>query len=81
MAGYYQRAEARKKIGDHKGAEQDEFKIMKMQIDKRNGVSSGDKKEGDDSKDVADNSSENSNGDGGKTRKNPTRTWKIIGKL
>ena len=34
MAGYYQRAEARKKIGDHKGAEQDEFKIMKMQIDK-----------------------------------------------
>ena len=23
MAGYYQRAEARKKIGDHKGAEQD----------------------------------------------------------
>ena len=31
MAGYYQRAEARKKIGDHKGAEQDEFKIMKKQ--------------------------------------------------
>ncbi len=35
MAGYYQRAEARKKIGDRKGAEEDEFKIMKMQIDKR----------------------------------------------
>ena len=38
MAGYYHRAEARKKIGDRKGAEQDEFKLMKMQIDKRNGV-------------------------------------------
>lgn len=44
MAGYYHRAEARKKIGDRKGAEQDEFKIMKMQIDKRNGVSSGNDK-------------------------------------
>ena len=36
MTGYYYRAEARKRIGDHKGAEQDEFKIMKMQLDKRN---------------------------------------------
>lgn len=45
MAGYYHRAEARKKIGDRKGAEQDEFKIMKMQIDKRNGVSQGVDKE------------------------------------
>ena len=81
MAGYYQRAEARKKIGDHKGAEQDEFKIMKMQIDKRNGVSSGDKKEGDDSKDVADNSSENSNGDGGKTRKKSDKNMENYRKI
>ena len=36
MAGYYYRAEARKKIGDRKGAELDEFKVMKMQLDKRN---------------------------------------------
>lgn len=54
---------------------------MKMQIDKRNGVSSGDKKEGDDSKDVADNSSENSMEMAGRPVRNPTRTWKIIGKL
>lgn len=81
MVSYYQRAEARKKIGDHKGAEQDEFKIMKMQIDKRNGVSSGDKKEGDDSKDVADNSSGNSMEMAGRPVRNPTRIWKIIGKL
>lgn len=81
MAGYYQRAEARKKIGDHKGAEQDEFKIMKMQIDKRNGVSSGDKKEGDDSKDVADNSSENSNGDGGRTRKKSDKNMENYRKI
>ena len=81
MAGYYQRAEARKKIGDCKGAEQDEFKIMKMQIDKRNGVSSGDKKEGGDSKDVADNSSGNSNGDGGKTRKKSDKNMENYRKI
>mgnify|MGYP000065695469 CR=1 FL=1 len=80
-AGYYHRAEARKKIGDRKGAEQDEFKIMKMQIDKRNGVSSGDKKEGGDSKDVADNSSGNSNGDGGKTRKKSDKNMENYRKI
>ena len=63
MAGYYQRAEARKKTGDRKGAEQDDFKVMKMQIDKRNGVSSGG------GKDVADNNSEESKADNEKTRK------------
>ena len=81
MAGYYQRAEARKKIGDCKGAEQDEFKIMKMQIDKRNGVSSGDKKEGGDRKDVADNSSGNSHGDGGKTRKKSDKNMENYRKI
>ena len=39
---------------------------------------SGDKKEGDDSKDVADNSSENSNGDGGKTRKKSDKNLSLI---
>ena len=63
-AGYYHRAEARKKIGDRKGAEQDEFKLMKMQLDKRNGVTTG----GND-KDVADNADGNSGKDNGKTRK------------
>ena len=38
LAGYYNRAEARRKIGDRKGAEMDEFKVMKAQLDKRNGV-------------------------------------------
>ena len=60
MAGYYHRAEARKKIGDRKGAEQDEFKLMKMQIDKRNGVTA-------DNKDVADNAQDGE--DKSKTRK------------
>ena len=49
-----------KKIGDRKGAEEDEFKIMKMQIDKRNGVTTSDK-------DVADNNQDNE--DTSKTRK------------
>ena len=62
MAGYYQRAQARKKIGDAKGAEQDEFKIMKMQIDKRNNAASGNA-----DKDMADNS--DSSKDDSKTRK------------
>lgn len=43
LAGYYQRAEARRKIGDRKGAEMDEFKVMKAQLDKQNGVSNSDK--------------------------------------
>ena len=41
-AGYYQRAEARKKIGYRKGAEQDEFKLLKAQLDKQNGVTNKD---------------------------------------
>ncbi len=35
MAGYYQRVPKPVKRLQAKGAEQDEFKIMKMQIDKR----------------------------------------------
>lgn len=36
MTGYYQRAEARRKIGDRHGAEEDEFVIMKDQLDRAN---------------------------------------------
>lgn len=72
MAGYYQRAEARKKIGDRKGAEQDEFKIMKMQIDKRNGVTTSDK-------DVADNNQDNE--DTSKTRKKSDKNMENYRKI
>ena len=75
MAGYYQRAEARKKIGDRKGAEQDEFKVMKMQIDKRNGVSSGGEK------DIADNNSGESGTDNGKTRKKSDKNMENYRKI
>lgn len=78
MAGYYHRAEARKKIGDRKGAEQDEFKLMKMQIDRRNGVTvqhtddkSGDDKKGDDSAEQ----------DGGKTRKKSDKNMENYRKI
>lgn len=82
MAGYYQRAEARKKMGDLKGAEQDEFKMMKMQIDKRNGVSSDDRKRNDEGdKEVAENSSENSDGDDGKTRKKSDKNMENYRKI
>lgn len=61
LAGYYQRAEARKKIGDRKGAEQDEFKLLKAQLDKQNGVKD---------KDVAQNKNQEAEEDeGNKTRK------------
>lgn len=81
MAGYYQRAEARKKIGDHKGAEQDEFKIMKMQIDKRNGVSSGDKRKVTTVRMLRIIPRKTPMEMVGRPVRNPTRTWKIIGKL
>ena len=61
LAGYYQRSEVRRKIGDKKGAEQDEFKVMKAQIDKQNGVTN---------KDVAQNKDKENEEEGGeKTRK------------
>ena len=50
LAGYYQRAEARKKIGDRKGAEADEFKVMKAQLDRQNGVSKNDVAQNDQNK-------------------------------
>lgn len=74
MAGYYQRAEARKKVGDRKGAEQDEFKIMKMQIDKRNGVSAGN------DKDMANNSGETAT-DNEKTRKKSDKNMENYRKI
>lgn len=62
LAGYYRRAEARRKIGDRKGAELDEFKVMKAELDKRNGIVAGN------NKDVAENKEENGKEEG-KTRK------------
>ena len=61
-AGYYHRAEARRKTGDRKGAEQDEFKIMQMQIDKRNAATGNGNKDNPDRKDVADNTGEGDEG-------------------
>ncbi|WP_373801702.1 tetratricopeptide repeat protein, partial [Bacteroides heparinolyticus] len=71
--------EARKKIGDMKGAEQDEFKIMKMQIDRRNNIFS----EGgsNDAKDTADNTSENSDEGEEKTRKKSDRNMENYRKI
>ena len=63
MAGYYQRAEARKKIGDRKGAEADEFKVMKAQLDRQNGVSKNDVAQNDQNKE------DDNEEDEGKTRK------------
>ena len=66
LAGYYQRAEARKKIGDRKGAEADDFKIMKMQLDRQNGVSNKDVAQNN-KDDKAENNEDEE--DEGKTRK------------
>lgn len=39
MAGYQYRAQARRKTGDLKGADEDEFKVLKAQLDAQNGKS------------------------------------------
>lgn len=38
LYGYQKRAEARRKIGDRKGADADAYKLLKAEIDRRNGV-------------------------------------------
>jgi tetratricopeptide (TPR) repeat protein len=38
LVGYKYRAEAKRKIGDLRGAEQDDFKVLKAELDKINGV-------------------------------------------
>lgn len=72
--GYYYRAEARRRTGDLKGAEQDEFKLMQMQIDRRNNQGNKAASQGSD-KDLADN--DGASGDNeeneGKTRKKSDR--------
>lgn len=81
MVGYYQRAEARKKSGDLRGAEQDEFKVMKMQIDRRNNLSP-DRISNNDGKEVAENTSESSDGSNkGKTRKKSDRNMENYRKI
>ncbi|MDR2860094.1 MAG: tetratricopeptide repeat protein [Mediterranea sp.] len=37
ITGYHYRAEAKRQLGDRKGAEADELKILKMDLDRRNG--------------------------------------------
>ena len=37
LAGYQYRAKARRKIGDLKGADADEFKVLKAQMEQQNG--------------------------------------------
>ncbi len=81
MAGYHQRAEARHKIGDHKGAEQDEFKLMKMQIDKRNGRLIGTKRKVTTVRMLRIIPRKTPMEMAGRPVRNPTRTWKTIGKL
>lgn len=39
LAGYQYRAQARRKTGDLKGADEDEFKVLKAQLDAQNGKS------------------------------------------
>ncbi len=77
MAGYHYRSQARKKMGDARGAEQDEFKVLKMQIDRRNGL-------------TADNASEEENkqdgdrtasADDGKTRKKSDKNMENYRKI
>lgn len=79
LAGYYQRAEARKKIGDKRGAEQDEFKIMKIQLDKRNGVAAGNKNGS--GQEVADNTDEEGGGENSKTRKKSDKNMENYRKI
>ena len=38
LAGYQYRAKARRKVGDIKGADADEFKLLKAQLDQQNGT-------------------------------------------
>lgn len=40
LAGYQYRAQARRKTGDLRGADEDEFKVLKAQLDAQNGKSS-----------------------------------------
>ena len=56
LAGYYHRGEARKKIGDRKGADEDDQKLLKAQLDKQFGSTNSQPNANNSSdKDVADN--------------------------
>ena len=52
MAGYYGVPKPVKNFAIRKGADEDEFKISEDAVDKRNSLTSGDKKEGGDSKEI-----------------------------
>jgi tetratricopeptide (TPR) repeat protein len=76
LTGYYYRAEARRKTGDRKGAEQDEFKLTKAQLDRLNGKSN---------KTTAQNNSKSDNddeeGDESKTRKKSDKNMNNFRKI
>ena len=74
MTGYHYRAEARRKVGDIKGAEQDEFKLMKAQLDRLNGKKNN-------GKDVADATSDADNADKEKTRKKSDKNMENYRKI
>lgn len=76
MAGYYNRAEARRKIGDKNGAERDEFKILKMQLDRKNGLLSSNTN----NHKSAGNKDENTD-DKSKTRKKSDKNVSNYGKI
>ena len=78
LAGYYQRAEARKKIGDRRGAEQDEFQIMKAQIDQLNNPT---QQSGGSNDEVASNSDSNGEKTRKRSDKNVENYRKIVTKI
>lgn len=73
LAGYYNRAEARRRMGDRNGAERDEFKVLKMQLDKQNGLTASNKNAKKDSSDANENDQ--------KTRKKSDKNMDNYGKI
>ena len=75
--GYYYRAEARRKIGDARGVEQDELKLMQMQLDNYNKKNSSKAQKQSDGADLADAGEE----DEGKTRKKSDKNIRNFRKI
>lgn len=69
LTGYHYRAQARRKIGDNKGADADEYKLLKAEIDSRNGGAS------------AQNTASNRTEEKEKTRKQSNKNMDNYGKI
>lgn len=69
LTGYHYRAQARRKIGDTKGADADEFKLVKAELNKRNGAA----KKNEDSADASQ--------EGEKTRKKSDKDMNNFNKI